>query len=368
MLSPFKSEWLLNPVMSRKNISSSRARRVLGNFLVHPISFQENPCFLNKAFNLFVFSLLFSLCAGNSFAAGNSEDNIKKINELFGRMSEAVRAKNYKGFFTFEVGGSLDTYKIVHRIDNDIETERLQKLNGKEREIIRSGHSPECLSQGDRLLRGLPVTLGETRKLLLSYRVYLASDERVANRMAYVIHVIPVDRHRYGYTYAVDKLTNLPLKIMLIGENKKVLERFQFVELEVGDNVTEEDVLPRSKNVRSAKNQLINCDQNNGESSEWVARWIPSGFVYSGQRTTQNGDDVLMFTDGLASFSVFISPQAGLAMQGRAQTGATVAYVEHRVWDQRPFSIFVVGQIPLATSRQVAANLEKRSPSSVPIP
>jgi len=283
-------------------------------------------------------------------------------------MSEAVRGGNYKGLFTFEVGGSLDTYKIVHRIDNGIETERLQKLNGKEREVIRSGHRPGCLSQGDRLLRGLPVTVGETKKLLLNYRVHLASDERVANRKAYVIHVIPTDRHRYGYTYAVDKLTNLPLKIVLIGENKKVLERFQFVELEVGDNVTEEDVLPRTKNVLSAQNQLINCEKNKGESSEWVARWIPSGFVSSGQRTTKNGDDVLMFTDGLASFSVFVSPQTGLAMQGRAQTGATVAYVEHRVWNQRAFSVFVVGQIPLATSRQVAANLDKRSVSSVQQP
>ncbi len=343
-----------------------RKKSVQSPKIVNTPSVCQRSCFGGKVFvskisKAFLYSAVLSLCAVNALAAGDLEENVQKISELFGKMSEAVRAKNYKGLFTFEVGGSLDTYKIVHRVANDIETERLQKLNGPEREIIRSGHSPACLSRGDRLLRGLPVTLEETKKLLLNYRVYLASDERVANRMAYVVHVIPADGHRYGYTYAVDKLTNLPLKIMLIGENKKVLERFQFVQLEVGDIVTEEDVLPRSQNVLSAKNDLINCDEVKTEESEWVARWIPNGFVYSGQRTTDKGDAVLMFTDGLASFSIFVSRQNGLAMQGRAQTGATVAYVEHRVWDKKPFSVYVVGQIPLATSRQIAASLEKVS-------
>jgi sigma-E factor negative regulatory protein RseB len=295
------------------------------------------------------------------FAVAQSE-TAEQVNRVLRQMSTAVREMNYRGLFTYEVGGSLDTYRIVHRVEDGTEYERLQKLNGPEREIVRSGHMIDCLSRGDQLLRGIIRSAEHPSELRSNYHFYLTGDERVADRAASVVHVVPKDNHRFGYTLAIDKQSGLPLKAMRVNTDKRVMERIQFVELIVGEAISEADLQPSSERHRQAPNNLMDCEANAKEGDpRWKASWLPAGFVFSGQREIANGDHMQTYTDGLATFSVFVS-QANTrpAIEGRAQIGATVAFVNQRFWNDQPHSVTVVGEIPFATAQRVVAGMEPR--------
>ncbi|MCW8196456.1 transcriptional regulator [Proteobacteria bacterium 005FR1] len=309
-------------------------------------------------FTSLVFSLGFALPAG--FAVAQT-DTAEQVNRVLREMSTAVRELNYRGLFTYEVGGSLDTYRIVHRVENETEYERLQKLNGPEREIIRAGHMTDCLSQGDQLLRGIVRSAENSSELKDNYHFYLTGDERVADRSASIVHIVPKDSHRFGYTLSIDKQSGLPLKAMRVNTDKRVMERIQFVELTIGGEISESDVEPSSAQPRQAPHNLIDCQPQATGEPAWKATWLPPGFVYSGQRAIENGDHMQTYTDGLATFSVFVSAaNTRPAIEGRAQIGATVAYVDQRFWKDQPHSVTVVGEIPFATAQRVVAGVEPR--------
>jgi sigma-E factor negative regulatory protein RseB len=307
-------------------------------------------------FKACLLSLSLSLPVGLAVA---QTDTAEQVNRVLREMSTAVRELNYRGLFTYEVGGSLDTYRIVHRVDNDTEYERLQKLNGPEREIVRAGHMVDCLSRGDQLLRGIVRSAENSSELKDNYHFYLTGDERVADRSASIVHIVPKDSHRFGYTLSVDKQSGLPLKAMRVNTDKRVMERIQFVELSVGGEISEAEVQASSEQPQQAPHNLMDCQQQGEGEPVWNATWLPPGFVYSGQREIENGDHMQTYTDGLATFSVFISAASTRpAIEGRAQIGATVAYVDQRFWENQPHSVTVVGEIPFATAQRVVAGVE----------
>lgn len=306
----------------------------------------------------FLFSLSFAVPAGVVLA---QTDTAEQVNRVLREMSTAVRELNYRGLFTYEVGGSLDTYRIIHRVANDTEYERLQKLNGPEREIVRAGHMIDCLSRGDQLLRGIVRSADNSSELKSNYHFYLTGDERVADRSASIVHIVPKDSHRFGYTLAIDKQSGLPLQAMRVNTDKRVMERIQFVELTVGGEISEAEVQPSSGQHRQAPHNLMECQEQAASEPDWNASWLPPGFVYSGQREIDNGDHMQTYTDGLATFSVFVSEaNSRPAIEGRAQIGATVAFVDQRFWKDQPHSVTVVGEIPFATAQRVVAGMEPR--------
>ena len=290
-------------------------------------------------------------------------DQVDDVKFLLSSMSSATRQLDYQGLFTFEVGGSLDTYKIVHRVEGDKEFERLQRLNGQEREIVRSGQPVDCLSPGNKLLRGLIGNVDDPSTLLANYRFVVHGDERIAERNSSVVQLLPIDNDRYGYTIGIDHETYLPLKILLVGPDRLVLERFQFIELKTGSDV--EGVARQSTaQIDSVRAENANCDDQEAAPvlGNWSIAWLPKGFVFAGERQTSNGDHMLTFTDGLATFSVFISSDSSRppVMEARARLGATTAFMARRVWDKTAYSVTVVGEIPAGTAQRVVSSINPK--------
>lgn len=309
--------------------------------------------------NSVIFILLVLSLAPSAVSAAREGEPVLRILK---QMSIALRELDYQGLFTYEVGGSLDTYKIVHRVHDGVEYERLQRLNGGEREIVRRGHAVSCLSRGDQLLRGSLRSADKSARLFHNYHFYLTGEERIADRTATVLQIVPKDQHRFGYTLALDKATGLPLKIMRVNTDRRVMERLQFVELAAGEDMTDGAADISRHHDGAVHKQLSECELQSGidnPDSPWTVQWLPSGFVPAGEREIDNGDYMLTFTDGLATFSVFISPPNSRSLvEGRAQVGANMAYMNQRVWSQAAHSVTVVGEIPFATAQRVVAKLE----------
>jgi sigma-E factor negative regulatory protein RseB len=99
----------------------------------------------------------------------------------------------------------------------------------------------------------------------------------------------------------------------------------------------------------------------------WHAEWVPDGFTMASwdiRRTPSSlkAVDTLMYSDGLAAFSVFIEdmPEAG-AKALVSRSGATVAVSEVLIGgspqDAVHHLVTVVGEIPTATAQRIAQSI-----------
>lgn len=278
-------------------------------------------------------------------------------------MSRSFRELNYRGVFTYEQGQSLSSLRIIHAVLDGVERERVVHLDGDEREFVRSGHPVDCVHAGDHLVRldpssftrGLQQPVARLQKF---YAITPDGVERVANRSGYRLRISPRDPYRYGMRLVLDEASSLLLKSETMDHAGRVLERFQFVEVEIGGNIDEEELRPETRRAHVAEHaQREKPSSAELSPFEWTVSWLPEGFELASREIRSKAGmsapvESAIYTDGLAVFSIFVEKEPGDSAQpGRASRGATVAYTVPRGANN---AVTVVGEIPLATAELVA--------------
>ena len=315
---------------------------------------------------LVVLTAFFSYAATAS-AAPDDPLSQTTVKGLLSKMASANRGLSYRGIFTYEYGGVLKTVKVAHTVRDGLEYEKLTYLDGRKQEIIRQGRPLDCQRAGDRLLRGLGVDLNGAGYMHLEdhYKFYIKGRNRIAGRSVIEIHIVPKDKYRYGYSLSIDEKTGLLMRSMLVAvaNNNRVLERFQFVSVDLDVMLSDGDLTPSLDDHLVASTDSTPClgrDTNHPPNlRQWRAAWLPPGFMLAGyQPKTKSAGEALVFSDGLAVFSVFVDPAEALILQEvEASRGATVAFATRKGIDNRDFAICVVGEIPSAVARQVAQSV-----------
>lgn len=272
---------------------------------------------------------------------------------LLQKMAHAGQNLTYQGSFTYEHRNAMESFRVYRWTDQGHVHERLEYLNGPAGAAQQRGGPEGCQNTGYRLLSATvaPETVGRLDRY---YQLTVRGTDRIAGREALTLEVRPRDQLRYGYLLGIDRDTGLLLKALLVDEQQRLLERFQFVDL---------DLNPDSESLREKTEVLpeegSRCtDIHGGEPTRWTLNWLPPGFAYSGEKRLPNGIDMLMYTDGLASFSVFLQPMANEpGIEGRAQRGATSAYMGQLAVDNQPYRVTVVGEIPGNVAEQLARGI-----------
>ena len=274
---------------------------------------------------------------------------------LLAKLAQAVATLEYRGLATFEHVGSMETLEVVHGIRDGEQVERIRYLTGSPREmVIRSGQK-QCRAESSPLSRsGLRSATG-LQNVQSNYLFLIRGEERIADREAVVLEARPRDLHRFGMVISLDKETGLPLKSMLVAPAGRVLERFQFVELDLTP-VTDSELQPRSPSVQD---DTVAAQCKDAES-RWRLGWAPNGFKPVAVQSLADGQ-MLVFSDGLSAFTVFVQQLPEMNYKGRAVRGATVAYMDHIDVGGQRYTVTVVGEIPDNTAQLVAkAVTEKR--------
>lgn len=288
--------------------------------------------------------------------------NVATVDEILDRASRSLQEKNYRGRLTYEFGGALDTLEIIHANRDGIEYERLEHLNGPRREVVRRGHSVKCVTTGGFLMRGGLISAGGGAvSLAQNYHFYLRGDERIAGRDALILQIAPRDPYRYGLTLAVDKASGLPLMLLTTNPEQKVLERFQFVNLEVDGEIEDGDLEAVYQDHLALGPEDVACVRAPVSMATWQAGWLPEGFVLSQFETTKGNGESLTYTDGIGSFSVFVKPSDPKqpSKVGVAQRGATLVLLSGLSLPERgEVDVVVVGEVPSATAQKVAASIQ----------
>lgn len=302
--------------------------------------------------------LAFVLGASSVWA---SEDHLVSVDELLKRASVAIQEKNYVGRFTYEFGTTLETLEVVHAVKDGVEYERIQHLSGERREFVRSGRDQSCVSPGGSLLRGGLVPSGDDLVALAqNYHFYLRGNDRIAGRDAAVVQAVPKDEFRYGMTLALDESSGLPLMFLTTSSSaQNTLERFQFVQLDVDVDLDSLQLTPADATHQVLDSGKVDCASRDETQARWRAGWTPAGFVLSQSSRGKRGDDVLTYTDGIASFTLFIAPlnRGDAFKQGMARRGATIALMTPMRLERNALAVVFVGEVPAATAERVVSSI-----------
>jgi len=264
-------------------------------------------------------------------------------------MADSAARGDYSGVVTLQQGNDMQVVELSHRVENGAATEVLSRLTGPEVRIRRSRHPTTCSHPGHELLVTAQASSAGVCGLAASYRFHLDSGERIAGREALRLRVDPLDMYRYGYVFELDRETALMLKATTYSADQRILERFQFASLTMEDRPVEDAPLELQ-----VAHPHPDASEHLRGGLPWRVAWVPDGFLATDSAPAASQRK--SFTDGLATFSVFLEPLdvAIKAGEGVERQGSTLAYTRGVTLGQRPLLITVVGEIPTNTARMVA--------------
>lgn len=298
--------------------------------------------------------------------------------EWLERMNHALTTRNYIGVFTHNHGGRVETLRIIHRVRGNDVSERLLALDGPGREFIREGNELTCYFPDKRtvlveqrspdgpLLGALPA-IGESDSLV--YDIRGGERERLLGRTTHVVELQPRDNYRYGYRLWIDEQTSMPLKTQLCAASGEVIEQIVFSNIDLPERIPDSMFKPQ---VDASNYKWYRPDQqvvNNSTPALWEAMNLPPGFrmtIRSAQSLPGSSEPVehMVFTDGIASVSVFVEAQKTDAQPaaGPARVGSSSAF--STVVDGH--QVTAVGEVPPSTVEFIANQVKatSRSPAA----
>ena len=284
------------------------------------------------------------------------------------KMSHATRTINYDGTFVYRIGDALQTMRVLHRVDDDGEKERLVSLTGLTREVLRENSEVTCLLPDERAVRvgkrpprALNRGLDFNANFANNYHLSMAPGGIVAGRSSKLVILQPRDDFRYGYRIALDEESALLLKLELLGSRGVPREQIVYTSLRVNVEIPDELLQPA---ISSEGYELIADTTSVAEAgaSVWYVTWLPDGFeLYERSAMADAGHahfEHQVYSDGLASFSVFIEQmgEIGKPLRGVSTMGAVSAF--GRVVDAH--QVTVVGEVPVRTVERVGEYVEHR--------
>jgi len=287
------------------------------------------------------------------------------------RTATAAQKQNYVGTIVYQHGGRFETSRLVHLNDRGNEVEKLVNLEGPAREVIRMNGEVRCYYPDAKIIRIEPRTfrnafpsLSAQQQAALTdfYSFRMAERERVAGIETQAWVFEPKDGLRYGHKFWADAESGLLVKARIVDERNEVIEQFAFTEILIGVKIDREQVNPTWA-VTPPDWQVRQLGKGDAESKEtgWTVTRVPPGFIkiVDGYRRLRGARDVahLVYSDGLVAVSVFIEPigaashPIGISRQGGINVVAR---------QQDDNLITVLGEVPVATVRQIAHSVARR--------
>ena len=289
------------------------------------------------------------------------------------KMSDAMRNLSYRGNFVYMHGNQLESMQIAHYRDEHGEKERLISLNGEAREVIRDNQNLTCIWPSSRKVvidlsrqnSFSPIFIPEDiSRLEKFYNMKLLGMDRVANQETMVVHIDPKDRYRYGMKFWINQENGLMMKSSLIDETNREIEQVMFTSLELfedGEKLVV-DTLPKlDSDYSMVRYHRGGSTDSVVADSAWQLTGAPGGFWRESVLRrkipgTQQVVQQMVYTDGLASLSVFIERHNNDTQGGSSSMGAVNAFI--RILQDH--SVTAIGEVPAVTVKQVAEGVTYR--------
>ncbi|MEO8057333.1 MAG: MucB/RseB C-terminal domain-containing protein [Burkholderiales bacterium] len=296
------------------------------------------------------------------------------------RIHEAASRQNFQGTFVVTGGGAVSSARIAHYCEGKNQFERSESLDGQARFLYRHNEVVQTVWPANRVAmveqRSVPVAFpallqaGDDR-IVDFYDVHPQGVDRVAGHEANVLLVKPKDALRYGYRLWADQASGLLLRADVLGERGDVLETSAFSDVAIGVKPQPDSVLQPMKKLEGYRVLRPVLTPTRLEAEGWSVRQPAPGFrQVSCLKRPMQGTGVVakdsaepqvlqtIYSDGLTYVSLFIEPFN--PQRHTRPMVASVGATQTLMQQQGDWWITVVGDVPPATLRTFARELERR--------
>ncbi len=310
-----------------------------------------------------------AIAVGQLTVSGTAMAERMDPNEWLGRMGTAVQTTSYEGTVIRIQDGKAEALKVVHTVTDGVIREKVVAQEGNGLEIIRNGNEVHCILP-DR--QSVLVEEWDDQSTLFStlptsevrfgseYDVSIVREERVAGRQTVLVAIRPHDGYRYGHRIWLDAETAFPLQTQLIGEDGTALEQVKFADISLNKTIHASALAPSysTENFR----WLTQPSRHVSHTLEtaWQSDDMPQGFrAVTTHGETMPGKDSevthIVYSDGLASVSVFIAARPSAISEGASRVGGSNSYSAMIDGHQ----VTAVGEVPAMTVEQIAMTMSR---------
>lgn len=297
------------------------------------------------------------------------------------RLHEASRRRTYIGTLVVTSGGSMASSRIWHVCDGQQQMERVESLSGAPRSTFRRNDEVITFSPQTKVaVAEKRESLGLFPNLLKApdsaidqfYSARAQGSERVAGLEADLVQLTPKDALRFGYRIWSEKKTGLVVKLQTLDAEGRVLEQVAFSELQLDAPVSMDKLTQMMRNTDGYTLEKTELVKTSAAAEGWQLKKPVPGFkpmsCYRRPAGAAPAADTLVqwvFSDGLASVSLFIEPfdRRRHSAEGTMAMGAThtlVRRLAERPGQDGGWWLTAVGEVPVATLQAFAQGLERR--------
>jgi sigma-E factor negative regulatory protein RseB len=291
------------------------------------------------------------------------------------KAAAAARALNYQGIFVCQIGQKSKSVQITHLFNGKVEFARNVMLDGSPREVLRQGsdlviYNPKNEKVVIEKRRGqnmfpamLPTNLDAIKA---SYSVRSGELERVAGRQAQVLFLNTKDNLRYSYQFWIDTEYGLLLKSVLLNQSNQVIESMAFNQISLINALDLDWFKPKFDNNKNyVMEDEMTTIADNGTAVNWTIKELPAGYRKVDQVIRMvHGKSLpvtqVVFSDGLASVSLFIEPaikNIKSVMSAKSSHGV-VGNASFYANTTDGYQLTAVGEVPEVTVAQIANAVE----------
>ncbi|MCZ2498314.1 transcriptional regulator [Xylophilus sp. Kf1] len=343
-----------------------------------------NPLFLRSLFRGFGAFCLSSLVA-LAFAApphdtlpmaSGRPGHIEQpaIGSVMERAREAARKKTYVGtFVVLSANGAMASSRIWHLSDaGGQQFERMESLTGTPRTVFRRNDEITTYLPETRVARserrdsfGLFPHLPRVPASALGtfYAVHSAGSERVAGFDTDVVQLMPRDGFRYGYRLWVERKTGFAVQLQTVDRHGHLIEQAAFSDLQFDVPLRADKMQQQAVgNTGGWQIEKLQRIRTSAEAEGWLVRGAVPGFepmdCYRRSADAPVGAVQWIFSDGLATVSLFIEPYGKEPRQEWRSVAGTTQLVGRRIGSD--WWVTAMGEVPAPTLDAFAASLERR--------
>lgn len=301
-----------------------------------------------------------------------ARDNLSP-QEWLQKMSVAVKTVDFEGTVIRRQNGDSQPLKVAHKIIDGVVNERIVVQEGNGLEVIRVGEVVHCILPDQKsvlieqwkntstlfsTLPGTNINPGAQYDVLI-----LDRNQRVAGRSVVKLAIRPNDHYRYEHRFWLDQETGFPLRTELVGSDGDVIDQLKFADILIDSHIAAQSLAPSMslENYTWYTNPRSRQQVQEVVETDWVSDELPAGFqVESTHQEKMNGAEGtvthIVYSDGMAAVSVFISQMQEDEIRQRAQRGTSASFSTAL----NGYQITAVGEVPAETVELIATSMRQR--------
>lgn len=316
------------------------------------------------------------LCAGLLGAVSLAAAT--EVQDWLRRLHDAARSVSYRGTLVISVDEQMAAAQVHHSVAQGVVWDQIEVLTGEPRTTYRRDQTVVTVWPRQRLwvqeqrhdLSGFTAPpAAAVASLAQHYRLHQRAADRVAGRGAQVVEIAPQDAARWGYRIWRDADSGVMLKLQTLAPGMdRVIEQSAFSDIRLpvpplGLDWAQALAVPEGFQQKIVQTRVVDPLAFGLHLPPPVAGFVLLRAQLPQARTRPDEQHPLqwVFSDGLASVSVFYQPLAKGQTRDRSERALRMGATHTLVHERPQLRLTVVGEAPLATLRAFAQALRVSS-------